>query len=174
MMAKFSFLCGMFLLSHYPQKHHQLLFSSAVTELADYLGTQPDYLMMCFYMESHLNPSFQTSKHRGTGLIQLSTSDVLKLGITPYRMAALNGADQLKAMHKYFAPFKNRLADLADVYFACFYPDGVGKSAAYYFRFPTKYINGNKLFPLRNHNRIQRWQIDKSLRDHFMRMGWDG
>ena len=172
--AFFPFLCLMFLLSRYPDQHHQITFGQSVTGLAGYLDTDPDYLMMCFYLEARLHPSFQTSKHRGTGLIQLCTSDVYKLGITPHRLAALNGADQIGVLYKYFEPYKNRLNNLADVYFACFYPDGIGKSASYYFRFPTKYINANKLFPLRNHNRIQRWQIDKSLRDYFMRMGWEG
>jgi hypothetical protein len=138
------------------------------------LGTTPDFLMMCFYMESKLNPSFQTSLHRGTGLIQMSDGDIKKTGTTPQRLSTMKGSDQLLYIEKFLVPFTGQMTSLAETYFACFYPNALGMSQSYYFRFPTKYQTANRIFPLRNNNRIQKWQIDKALRGYFFKLGWEG
>ena len=164
----------MFLLSKYTDPTHATHFYEALTGMALRLHTHPDYLMMCFYLESRLNPHFQTSKHRGTGFLQLTADEIRKLGTTSHRLSMMSGEDQLQYIEKYLTPFTGQMTSLVNTYFACFYQDGVTKSPSYYFRLPTKYQTANKIFPLRNHNRIQKWQIDKALRGYFFKLGWEG
>lgn len=162
----------MYLLDHVI--HDKTAFTDALTGMATRLGCDPTHLMMCFYIEARLNPAYQTSKANGTGFLQLSVNEVKKLGTTPYRLVRMLPSEQLHYTEKYLSPYSGQMATLIDTYLACFYQDGVGKSASYYFRFPTKYQTANKIFPLRNHNRIQKWQVDKALRGYFMRLGWEG
>lgn len=164
----------MFLLDKYADPKTATQFYEALTGMATRLRTNPDYLMMCFYFESRLMPSFQTSHDNGTGFLQLSAGEIKKLGTTPHRLSAMGGVDQLRYIEKYLSPLKGDMTDLTETYFACFYQDGVHAPPSYYFRLPTKYKTANKIFPLRNHNRIQKWQIDKALRIYFMKLGWEG
>lgn len=164
----------MFLLNKYTDPKTATEFYKALTGMAARLRTHPDFLMMCFYFESRLNPSFQTSKHNGTGFLQLSEGEIKKLGTTPHRLAMMGGVDQLRYLEKYLAPFSGDMTSLTETYFACFYQDGVCASDGYYFRLPTKYQTANKIFPLRNLNRIQKWQIERYLTQYFMKMGWEG
>lgn len=163
---------SVFLLNKYTDQTHAEAFKEALLTLSDSLQCNPQHLLMCFYFESRLNPKFQTSKHRGTGFIQLTEGEIRKLGTTAVRLSSMRGDQQLQYIGKYLEPFTGKMTSLVETYFACFYQDGVGASPSYYFRLPTKYQTANKVFPLRNHNRIQKWQIDKALRIYFMRLGW--
>lgn len=164
----------MFLLDKYTDPSHARQFSVSLTGMAKRLGCNPEHLMMCFYLEARLNPKFQTSHYAGTGFLQLSMSEVKRLGITPPRLLRLSGHEQLPYFERYLTPYSGRMTTLTDTYMACFFQDGVGVSQSFYFRLPTKYSTANKIFPLRNNNRIQKWEVDKALRVYFMRMGWQG
>ena len=162
----------MFLLSQYDPAN-QTQFRDALMVMALRLRVRPEYLLMCFYFEARLNPHFQTSRANGTGFLQLSKAEIQSTGTTPERILRMSGADQLQFIEKYLTPYAGHMTTLIDVYMACFFQDGVEKSDSFYFRLPLKYKTAGKVFPLRNNNRIQKWEIDRYLRSYFIRMGWD-
>ena len=163
----------MYLLNYYHDTSDASRFKQTITGMADRLGCNADHLMMCFYFESRLNPHYQTSKNGGTGLIQLSVPDIYKLGSTPFRFMKISGTEQLLFIEKYLQPHKGRMTTLIDTYMACFYQDGVATSDSFYFRMPLRYKTANRIFPLRNNNRVQKWEVDKALRRYFMKLGWE-
>jgi hypothetical protein len=164
----------LFLLNRYYDQTKADIFAKEILGMADRLNCSPEHLIMVLFFESSLHPHAQTANGSGTGFIQLTSSDTLKLGTTTTRLLSMDGVTQLRYIEKHLTPYKPHLNSLTELYFACFYPDGVNASDEYYFRFPTRYKTANSTFPLRNLNRIQKWEVDKALRRYFIRMGWEG
>lgn len=91
------------------------------------------WLMGCMAWESgeSFSPSVKNMAGSGaTGLIQFMPATAKGLGTTTDKLAQMTAEDQLNYVYKYFAPYKGRLNNLADVYMAILWPAAVGKPLA--------------------------------------------
>lgn len=109
-------------------------FCQRVREIADSLGTDPNYLMACIAFESGetFSPSIKSAAGSGaTGLIQFMPSTAEDLGTTTEELAAMTAEEQLDYVEEYFKPHRDKLKSLEDVYMAILWPVAVGKPSDY-------------------------------------------
>jgi hypothetical protein len=109
-------------------------FSKKVTEIADSLGTDPNFLMACMAFESGESFSASVKNAAGSGavgLIQFMPSTAQALGTTTAKLAAMSAVSQLDFVEKYFRPSKGKLKSLEDVYMAILWPAAVGKPLSF-------------------------------------------
>ncbi len=94
-------------------------FIEAVEDMAERLGTKPEYLLaaMSFETGGSFDPSIQ-NRIKATGLIQFLKSTAINLGTTVDRLARMSAVAQLVFVEKYFNPFAGRLGTLEAVYTA--------------------------------------------------------
>src|SRR5829696_206588 len=92
-------------------------FIDAVEQMAERLGTQPEYVLaaMSFETGGRFDPSIQNSIG-ATGLIQFLRSTAQGLGTTTDKLAKMSAVAQLAFVEKYFEPFKGKLGTLEAVY----------------------------------------------------------
>ena len=84
---------------------------------------------MAFETGETFSPSIENAAGSGAvGLIQFMPSTAKSLGSSSEELKQMSAVQQLTFVEKYFAPFKNRLKGLDDVYMAIFMPSAVGKS----------------------------------------------
>lgn len=109
-------------------------FRQRVIEIAESLGTDPNFLMACMAFESgeSFSPSVKNAAGSGaTGLIQFMPSTAQALGTTTAKLGAMSAVQQLDYVEKYFKPSKGKLKSLEDVYMAILWPAAVGKPMSY-------------------------------------------
>ena len=107
-------------------------FKDKVMQLADHLGTNPNYLMavMSFESGATFSPSIKNAAGSGAvGLIQFMPATAKGLGTTTDKLACLNAEQQLDFVAKYFAPYRGRLKTIEDTYMAVLYPAAIGKGS---------------------------------------------
>jgi hypothetical protein len=105
-------------------------FRTRVRALAADLRCSADDLMTCIAWETGrtFSPSVRNAAGSGAiGLIQFMPTTAAALGTTSQKLARLTAEEQLAYVARYFAPFKGRLRNLGDMYFAILWPDGIGK-----------------------------------------------
>ncbi|MDT5268858.1 MAG: hypothetical protein QOH49_1044 [Acidobacteriota bacterium] len=92
-------------------------FIDAVEQMAERLGTQPQYILaaMSFETGGRFDPSIQNGIG-ATGLIQFLRSTAQGLGTTTEKLAKMSAVAQLAFVEKYFEPFKGKLGTLEAVY----------------------------------------------------------
>lgn len=92
-------------------------FIDAVEQMAERLGTQPEYILaaMSFETGGRFDPSIQNGIG-ATGLIQFLKSTAQGLGTTTDKLAKMSAVAQLAFVEKYFEPFKGKLGTLEAVY----------------------------------------------------------
>jgi peptidoglycan hydrolase-like protein with peptidoglycan-binding domain len=92
-------------------------FIAAVEQLAERLGTKPEYILaaMSFETGGRFDPSIQNGIG-ATGLIQFLRSTAKNLGTTTDKLAKMSAVAQLAFVEKYFEPFKGKLGTLEAVY----------------------------------------------------------
>jgi hypothetical protein len=102
-------------------------FRTKVRAIASSLGTNPNFLMasMAFETGRSFSPSERNPASSATGLIQFMSSTAQQLGTSTAALAAMTAEDQLDYVEKYFAPYKNKLDKLPDVYMAILWPAAV-------------------------------------------------
>lgn len=126
-------------------------FRSKLINIAEQLGTNPDWLAAVMSNESGFDPSIPNRgnpEHGAVGLIQfmpftaanlfgminknMSKEEVNFLSQEARkRMKSLGAIEQLDYVYKFYSPFKGRLNSPEDVYMAAFWPAGVGKPSDY-------------------------------------------
>ncbi|MFZ5450456.1 MAG: transglycosylase SLT domain-containing protein [Thermodesulfobacteriota bacterium] len=109
-------------------------FCERIQEIADSLGTDPNYLMACIAFESGetFSPSIKNAAGSGaTGLIQFMPSTAQALGTTTEDLAEMTAEEQLDYVEEYFKHSKGKLKSLEDVYMAILWPAAVGKPLDY-------------------------------------------
>lgn len=109
-------------------------FCNRVRQIADKLGTEPDFLMACMSFESGrtFDPSVKNMAGSGAvGLIQFMPSTAKELGTTTFELSVMSSVGQLDYVEKYMMRFKNRLMTLSDCYMAILWPAAVGKPEDY-------------------------------------------
>lgn len=95
-------------------------FKQAVRDMADRLGTRPEYLMAVMSFESggSFSSSAVNSRSGATGLIQFLPGTAQGLGTTTDALSRMSAVEQLQYVEKYFAPFRGRLTTLEGAYTA--------------------------------------------------------
>lgn len=107
-------------------------FVAKVDQMAQRLGTQPDYLLqvMDFETGGTFDPAIRNKAGSGaTGLIQFMPETARRLGTTTEKLARMTPEQQLDYVERYFAPYTGKLTSLQDTYMAVLYPKAIGKSA---------------------------------------------
>jgi hypothetical protein len=105
-------------------------FRDRVRAIANDLRCSANDLMTCMAWESGrtFSPSVRNAAGSGAiGLIQFMPTTAAALGTTSEKLARMTAEQQLDLVARYFAPFKGRLRNLGDMYFAILWPDGIGK-----------------------------------------------
>ncbi len=105
-------------------------FCQRVREIADSLGTDPNYLMACMAFESGetFSPAVKNAVGSGAiGLIQFMPSTAQAVGTSTEELAEMTAEEQLDYVEKYFKPSRGKLKSLDDVYMAILWPAAVGK-----------------------------------------------
>lgn len=108
-------------------------------EVAQKLGIDPKWLWVVIQHESGWNPAAINPTTKALGLIQFMPDTLKGLGTSPATLlkGGING--QLDWTYKYLLPYKGKMSDLDDVYFAVFYPYAIGK--------PDSYVLGSQVSP---------------------------
>lgn len=109
-------------------------FCQRVNEIAESLGTDPNYLMACMAFESGetFSPSVKNAAGSGAiGLIQFMPATAQALGTTTDELASMTAEEQLDYVEEYFKSSRGKLKSLDDVYMAILWPAAVGKSSDY-------------------------------------------
>jgi len=104
-------------------------FRRKASAIALKLGIQVNHLMaaMAFETGASFSPSVRNKASGATGLIQFMATTATALGTDLEALAAMTAEIQLDYVERYFAPYKNKLANLADVYMAILWPKGINK-----------------------------------------------
>ncbi len=101
-----------------------------VLDIATTLQCEPDWLMSCMAFESAetFSPSIRNAAGSGAvGLIQFMPQTAAALGVSAEELGSCTATEQLEYVAKYFAGYKGRLHNLADVYMTILWPVAVGK-----------------------------------------------
>ena len=102
--------------------------------VATRIGVDPSDFMTCMAWESGrtFSPSIPNKAGSGAiGLIQFMPTTATGLGTTVKALAVMSAVQQLDWVEKYFAPWKGKLHNLADLYMAILWPAAVGKPPEY-------------------------------------------
>lgn len=122
-------------------------FKAKVIQIAEKLGTDPNFLMaiMSFETGGTFDPAVKNKAGSGaTGLIQFLSSTAKGLGTTTQKLAAMSALEQLVFVEKYFLPFKGRLMTVEDAYMAVLFPKAVGEPNNFVlFKTPSKSYKQN-------------------------------
>lgn len=106
-------------------------FADKVRSVADNLGIDPNWLMLCMKIESGLDHRAQNRYTNATGLIQFMPSTAASLGTSTAALLAMSNVEQMEYVYKYLRPYEWRMRSFVDVYFAIFFPAAIGKPDDY-------------------------------------------
>ncbi len=123
-----------------------LNFRTRVIEIADKLGTDPNWIMASMAFESgEVSLPAKNPVSSATGLIQFMDKTTKALGTTTAELSQMSAVEQLNYVEKYFDPYVGKLKSLSDVYKAILWPSAVGKAEAFVlFRQPNQNFTVNK------------------------------
>lgn len=164
----------MFLLDKFKPESKSEEFVKVLTKVSRELDCDAGLLLMIMYFESRLNPKARNLKRGGAGLLLIPDPDCRKIGTSANKMVQMDAVEQLVYIQKYLRPHRGRFKTLADTWYACYFPDALGRGERFWFRLPLKYREANRVFPTRSLNRVSKFEVEKALIDYFMRMGWRG
>jgi hypothetical protein len=100
-------------------------------EVSTLLGVDPFWLWVVIQHESGWNPRAVNPSTGASGLIQFMPSTAKSLGASPATILLSGVNSQLDLVYKYLLPYKGKMKDIDDVYFAVFYPKAIGKPNSY-------------------------------------------
>jgi len=100
-------------------------------QVAEDLKINPFWLWLTIQHESSWNPRAVNPTTGATGLIQFMPNTAMSLGASPASILTRDVNGQLDLVYKYLLPYKGKMRDIDDVYFAVFYPYAIGKSRNY-------------------------------------------
>ena len=121
-------------------------FKERVVQIADDLGTNPNFLMavMSFETGESFDPAKRNPVSGAVGLIQFMKPTARGLGTTQEALAQMTAEEQLDFVARHFKPFKGKLGTIEDTYMAVLFPAAVGKGAGHVlFKKPTTRYNQN-------------------------------
>lgn len=106
-------------------------FIEKVKEVSINLGINPNWLMLCMFIESGIDHTAVNPFSGAYGLIQFMPFTAINLGTTLDKMEDMTNVDQLDWVYKYLRPYRKRMKTFVDVYFAIFFPRAIGKPDNY-------------------------------------------
>ncbi len=109
-------------------------FEKKVTEIADWLGINPNWLMQVMYAESRMNAraeNIQYGRLIAAGLLQWTKASGFPGA--PKTVLQYNHLQQLEWVKKYFAPYRGKMHSYFDVYLVTFFPSAMGRGDGYVF-----------------------------------------
>lgn len=112
-------------------KTNKTEFLNKVQDISDKLMINPNWLMATMKLESGLNEKAVNSISGATGLIQFMPATAKNLNTTTDKLLQMSNVEQLDFVYKYLLPYKGKMNDLVDVYFAVFFPLAIGKADSY-------------------------------------------
>lgn len=108
------------------------LFALKVTEIANRLGIQANWLMIVFFIETGA-AVYGKINHRiknalgATGLLQFMPRTLMSMGLTSETICNMSNVQQLEVVYRYLAPYSSRIKSLSDCYLAVLFPVAMGK-----------------------------------------------
>ncbi len=109
-------------------------FEKKVTDIAAWLGIDPNWLMQVMYAESKMNArakNIQQGRLIAAGLLQWTKASGLPGA--PKTVLQYNHLQQLDWVKKYFTPYRGKMHSYFDVYLVTFFPAAVGQGDGYVF-----------------------------------------
>lgn len=109
-------------------------FIQKVKAIADYLQTNPNWLMQVMYAESRLRAyakNTQNGRLIAAGLLQWTKGS--NVPGAPEVFLSRDHLQQLDWVKEYFKPYRGRLKSYFDVYLATFFPAAIGKADDFVF-----------------------------------------
>lgn len=109
-------------------------FRDKVRQIAADLGCDPSDLMTCMAWESgrSFRPDVKNMAGSGaTGLIQFMPAVAAEIGTSVQALEDMTAEQQLDWVDRYFARWRGKLHDVADLYMAILWPAAIGKPADY-------------------------------------------
>ena len=147
-------------------------FKAKVIKISDNLGFDPNYLMAAMAFESGetFSASVKNAASGATGLIQFMPSTATSLRTSTSALAAMTPEDQLDYVEKYFAPYKNRLHSLEDVYVAILWPAAIGQPNSFVlFSKPSAAYNQNSGLDADNDGKVTKAEAAARVRDELVK-----
>jgi hypothetical protein len=107
---------------------YRVAFINKVKSICAKLGIDPNWLMAIINFESAgtFSPSI-TNPIGAVGLIQFMPATAKGLGTTSASLKSMTAVQQLDYVYKYFLPYKGKINNYIDTYFAVFFPLAIGK-----------------------------------------------
>jgi lysophospholipase L1-like esterase len=106
-------------------------FQQKIVQIAQDLGTDPNFLMAIMEFESGINPARQNKSSKATGLIQFLPSTAKGLRTTVDALQKMTAEEQLPFVARYFASYKGKIKTIEDAYMAVLFPRAMGKPNDY-------------------------------------------
>lgn len=125
-------------------KKNQQEFANKVIDIANKLGTKPEYLMIVMNNESGLDSTAKNPNSSASGLIQFMEATAKELGTTTKALREMTNVSQLDYVYKYLNVYKKKLNSVAEVYLSVFFPLALFKDDNY--KFPDWVVKANKIF----------------------------
>jgi hypothetical protein len=147
-------------------------FKAKVIKISDSLGIDPNYLMAAMAFESGetFSASVKNAASGATGLIQFMPSTATSLRTSTSALAAMTPEDQLDDVEKYFAPYKNKLNSLEDVYMAILWPAAIGQPNSFVlFSTPSAAYNQNSGLDADNDGNVTKAEAAARVRDKLVK-----
>jgi hypothetical protein len=147
-------------------------FKAKVIKISDSLGIDPNYLMAAMAFESGetFSASVKNAASGATGLIQFMPSTATSLRTSTSALAAMTPEDQLDYVEKYFAPYKNKLNSLEDVYMAILWPAAIGQPNSFVlFSTPSAAYNQNSGLDADNDGNVTKAEAAARVRDKLVK-----
>lgn len=114
------------ILEQYIRENRQA-FEARLSDIADKLGINPDWLMAVMYKESGIWAQ-AVNRHSGAvGLIQFMPKTAEGLGTSADALLNMTNVEQLHYVYLYFRPYARKIRSYRDAYLAVFFPVAIDK-----------------------------------------------
>lgn len=147
---------------------YRAAFVDKVKVIAYNLGIDPNWLMAIMHFESNktFSPSI-TNSIGAVGLIQFMPDTAKSLGTTSSALKSMSAVNQLDYVYKYFMPYKSKIKNYIDAYFAVFFPLAIGKPDNWVIQ-STNLAAGtiakkNPSFETNKDGKIEVWEVKKVM-----------
>jgi len=108
-------------------------FTDAVTAVSNNVDIREEWLYRAIDFETagSWSTSIKNPRSSATGLIQFMGDTAKNLGTTTDALSKMTRAQQMQWVEKYLSPFKGRMKNFADVYFAIHWPLAIGRDDSF-------------------------------------------
>lgn len=160
---------NMELIYSYLVKNNKAEFLAKVEDVSNKLKIDPNALMAVMYIETAgtFSPSIQNPYSHATGLIQFMPATANGIGTTIDALRGMNNVEQLDYVYKYLKPYRGKMDNWLDTYFAVFFPAAIGKPDTYVMQARNLsaaiVAQQNPGYDLNNDNQVTRKEVETAL-----------